>query len=92
MTKICDKFICNKYSGIIFSKLTFFNILRPFSLKKLIYSQDKPFEIFAFGMKNVDRMVSGLMQLVQNPDITAGSGGGGEHRHPELLLGNHLGA
>src|SRR5699024_9755482 len=47
-------------------------------------------QIFPFRMVNVDRMVGGLCQLVQDTDTASGLGGGTEHGQTEVLLAYHL--
>ena len=47
-------------------------------------------EVFAFGMIDVDRMVGGLGQLVQDADLASGDGRGREDRGAEQLLADRL--
>ena len=41
-------------------------------------------------MVDIDGVVGGLGELVQDAHLAAALGGGGEHRHAELLLGHRL--
>ena len=47
--------------------------------------KDEPFEVFAFRMVDVDRVVGRLCELVQNTDVATGNGRCGEYGHAELF-------
>ena len=47
--------------------------------------KDEPFEVFAFRMVDVDRVVGRLGELVQNTDVATGNGCCGEYGHAELF-------
>lgn len=56
----------------------------------LFYMQHESFQVFAFGMVDVDRMVCGLVQLVKNPYMSSTLCRCGEDRKPELVFADGL--
>jgi hypothetical protein len=53
---------------------------------RLFHIQDKSFQVLAFRMIDIDRMVSRLMQLVQDADTAVCLRCRREHSGPELVL------
>ena len=56
----------------------------------LFYIKHQSLEVFAFGMVDVDWVVGGLGQLVQDAHLAACDGGGGKDRRAEQLLRDGL--
>ena len=56
----------------------------------LLHVEKKSLEVLAFRVVDVDGMVSGLVQTVENADAAAGLGGGGEHGEGKGILVNDL--
>ena len=52
----------------------------------LLYVEHQPFEVLALGVVDVDGVVGGLGELVEDADLASGDGGGGEDRGAEQLL------
>ncbi len=59
---------------------------------RLLYIQHQSLEVFPFGMRDVDRVVGRLRELMQDTYLAPGFGGGTEDCQPEHLLGDSLGA
>mgnify|MGYP007090440386 CR=1 FL=1 len=51
-----------------------------------LHFEHKAFQVLALGVVDVDGMVGGLVQLVQNAHVPAALRGGGEHGQAELVL------
>ena len=56
----------------------------------LFYIKHQSLEVFAFGMVDVDWVVGGLGQLVQDAHLAACDGGGGKDRRAEQLFRDGL--
>ncbi len=56
----------------------------------LLHIEEESLEVLAFGVVDVDGVVGGLVQTVENADAAAGLGGGGEHSEGKGLLVNNL--
>ena len=52
-----------------------------------LHIEDKTLEVFALGMVDVDGMVGGLGELVEDAHTAAGLGAGSEFGQAELYLG-----
>ena len=61
-----------------------------FSAVGLFHIEHESFQIFTFGMGEVDRMVGGLGELVENPDPASALGGGAEDGEAEHFAGDRL--
>lgn len=61
-----------------------------FYFSSLFHIKHQPFEIFTFGMVDVDRMVGRLCELVQDADAAPALGGRRENRQAELLAADSL--
>ena len=48
------------------------------------------FQVLALRMIDVDGMVGGLVQLMEDAHVAAALGSSREHRHAELVLGDRL--
>ena len=60
--------------------------------ESLLNFENEALEVFAFGMVNVDGVVSGLMKLMEYADVAPGLGSGSENGEAELLGTDGLGA
>ena len=58
----------------------------------LFYIEDQALQVFALGVVDVDWMVSGLGELVEDADLAPCLSGSAEHGQPELFLADGLGA
>lgn len=56
----------------------------------LLHVEKESLEVLAFRVVDVDGVVSGLVQTVEDTDTAAGLGGGGEHGEGKVLLVNDL--
>lgn len=56
----------------------------------LLHVEKEPLEVLAFRVVDVDGVVSGLVQTIEDTDAAAGLGGGGEHSEGKGLLVNDL--
>lgn len=56
----------------------------------LLHVEKESLEVFAFRVVDVDGVVSGLVQTIEDTDAAAGLGGGGEHGEGKGLLVNDL--
>lgn len=56
----------------------------------LLHVEKESFEVLAFRVVDVDGVVSGLVQTIEDTDAAAGLGGGGEHGEGKGLLVNDL--
>lgn len=56
----------------------------------LLHVEKEPLEVLAFRVVDVDGVVSGLVQTIEDTDAAAGLGGGGEHGEGKGLLVNDL--
>ena len=58
--------------------------------KELFHIQYQAFQVFAFGVVDVDGVVGWLMQLMQDAHIAACVGSSGEYGSSELVFGHYL--
>lgn len=56
----------------------------------LLHVEKESLEVLAFRVVDVDGVVSGLVQTIEDTDAAAGLGGGGEHGEGKALLVNDL--
>lgn len=56
----------------------------------LLHVEEESLEVLAFRVVDVDGVVSGLVQTIEDTDAAAGLGGGGEHGEGKALLVNDL--
>ncbi len=56
----------------------------------LLHVEKESLEVLAFRVVDVDGVVSGLVQTIEDTDAAAGLGGGGEHGEGKVLLVNDL--
>ncbi len=56
----------------------------------LLHVEKESLEVLAFRVVDVDGVVSGLVQTIEDTDAAAGLGGGGEHGEGKGLLVNDL--
>lgn len=56
----------------------------------LLHVEKESLEVLAFRVVDVDGVVSGLVQTIEDTDAAAGLGGGGEHGEGKSLLVNDL--
>lgn len=56
----------------------------------LLHVEKESLEVLAFRVVDVDGVVSGLVQTIEDTDVAAGLGGGGEHGEGKGLLVNDL--
>lgn len=56
----------------------------------LLHIEEESLEVLAFRVVDVDGVVSGLVQTIEDTDAAAGLGGGGEHGEGKALLVNDL--
>lgn len=59
---------------------------------RLFNVEDEAFEVFALGVVDVDGVVGGLGELVEDAHLAARLGGRREDGQPELLAADGLGA
>ncbi len=52
--------------------------------------EDEALEVLAFGVVDVDGMVGGLVELIEDADTAADLGGSAEDCEAEVVLGDHL--
>lgn len=56
----------------------------------LLHVEEESLDVLAFRVVDVDGVVSGLVQTIEDTDAAAGLGGGGEHGEGKALLVNDL--
>ena len=56
----------------------------------LFHVEDEALEVLAFGVVDVDGVIRGLVELVEDADTAADLCGSAEDSEAEVVLGDHL--